>query len=188
MRRQRCPEMPDLILLDVLMPELDGLAACREIREFTDAPVIFLTALGEEEDHLDGYRSGGDDYIVKPFPLSVLQRKIESAVRRYRGADRENRLSAGGVSVDLSRRTVGVNGEPVRVVGRDFDLLALLMANRGRVLNREFILSRVWGYDYDGDARVVDTHVKRLRRALGEKAGLIRTVVGAGYLFEEEQK
>lgn len=178
-------EMPDLMLLDVMMPVLDGYAACREIREFSDAPVIFLTALGETESYLSGYGAGADDYIVKPFPLPVLLKKCEAAAARYRGADNAQRLTAGGLTLDFSSRRVFAGGEFFAVTGKDFELLSLLMQNRGKALRREWLLNRVWGYDYDGEARAVDTHIKTLRKSLGRYAACIRTVVGVGYRFEE---
>ncbi len=179
-------ETPDVIVLDVMMPRMDGFAACREIRAFSDVPVLFLTALGEEEDFLNGYSHGGDDYIVKPFPLSVLYQKLISVLRRYNGADEENKLAAGGVSLDLNSRKLETGGRQITLRGKDFALLQLLMRNRGRALSREQILIRIWGYDFDGSDRVVDTHIKRVRRALGEKAELLRTVTGVGYVFEAE--
>lgn len=177
--------MPDLMLLDVLMPGMDGFSACREIRAFCDAPVIFLTALGEEENYLSGYGAGADDYIVKPFPLSVLLKKCEAAVSRYRGGDGNKQLSCGGLTLDLSARAVFAGARSLPVTGKDFDLLSLLMQNKGRTLGRETLLNRAWGYGFEGDIRVVDTHIKTLRKALGAEAGRIRTVVGVGYRFEE---
>ena len=183
-------EAPDVILLDVMMPRMDGFAACKEIRAFSDAPILFLTALGEERDFLNGYSHGGDDYIVKPFPLSVLYQKLSSVLRRYNGANVENKLTAGGVALDLNSRTVHIGGRQVALRGKDFAVLLLLMRNAGRTLSREQIVTRIWGYGFDGSDRVADTHVKRLRRALGQKAALIRTVTGVGYVFDarEEEK
>lgn len=183
-------EAPDVILLDVMMPRLDGFAACREIRAFSDAPILFLTALGEEQDFLNGYSHGGDDYIVKPFPLAVLYQKLSSVLRRYNGANDENQISAGGVTLDLNSRKVHTGDRQVALRGKDFAVLQLLMRNAGRTLTREQIVTRIWGYGFDGSDRVADTHVKRLRRALGQKAALIKTVTGVGYVFDarEEEK
>lgn len=177
---------PDIIVLDVMMPRLDGLEACRQIRAFSDAPILFLTALGEEEDFLAGYSRGGDDYIVKPFPLSVLHKKLLSMLRRSTGADEKNRISGGGIELDLASRRVTADGREVRVRGKDFELLALLMQNPGRPLSRERIITKLWGFDYDGSDRSADTHIKRVRKALGAKAGLVRTMVGVGYVFDPE--
>lgn len=176
----------DLIILDVMMPVLDGLGACREIRSFTDTPILFLSALGEEEDLLEGYRNGADDYIIKPFPLSVLYEKILTMIKRSKGADKENKITLSGITLDLLRFKAFVDGAEVKLQSKDFNLLQLLMQNRGVVLDREKILVKVWGYGFEGDARVVDTHIKKIRKALGEKAECIKTVIGVGYLFEEK--
>ena len=178
----------DLILLDVLMPEKDGLSACREIRKFSDTPVIFLSALGEEEDLLRGYRLGGDDYIVKPFPLSVLTEKIITTVNRHKGINPQNRLTLSGITLDYGTRKVYCGGREIVFAAKDFELLALLMENKGNVLSREIILRKIWGYDYEGDERVVDTHIKRIRKALREHADCVKTAIGAGYAFKKEDK
>ena len=183
--RAAAAAMPDLMLLDVMMPGMDGYSACREIRAFCDAPVIFLTALGAQDDFLSGYGAGADDYIVKPFPLPVLLKKCEAAVARYRGMNGEKKLTAGPLTLDFAARKVFADGAEKPVTGRDFELLALMMQNKGRTLSRETMLNRVWGYDFDGDIRVVDTHIKTLRKALGRHAACIRTVTGVGYRFEE---
>ena len=177
--------MPDLMLLDVMMPGMDGYSACREIRAFCDAPVIFLTALGAQDDFLSGYGAGADDYIVKPFLLPVLLKKCEAAVARYRGMNGEKKLTAGPLTLDFAARKVWADGAQKPVTGRDFELLSLMMQNKGRTLSRETLLNRVWGYDFDGDIRVVDTHIKTLRKALGRHAACIRTVTGVGYRLEE---
>ncbi len=177
----------DLILLDVLMPEKDGLTACREIREFTDVPILFLSALGQEENLLKGYRYGADDYIVKPFPLSVLSEKIGSMIRRHKGLSADDTLSEGGVKLDLKARKAFCDGKEIRLAQKDFKLLLLLMQNKGTILSRDVILSKVWGWDFDGDNRTVDTHIKRIRKALGDRAGLIVTTSGVGYSFKKEE-
>ncbi len=175
----------DLIILDVLMPRLDGISACREIRELTDAPVLFLSALGEEQDLLKGFKSGADDYIVKPFPLSVLYEKSLAMIKRNKGADRDNRITVDGVTLDLSKRSVTAGGSTLNLSRKDFEVLSYLMQNKNIVLSRELILTRVWGYDFEGDTRVVDTHIKRIRKALGSEADIIKTAVGVGYSIEE---
>lgn len=178
----------DLILLDVLMPVMDGLTACREIRRFSDTPIIFLSALGEEEDLLKGYKLGGDDYIVKPFPLSVLKEKIITTVNRHKGINPQNRLTVRGITLDYGTRKVFCGQKEIIFASKDFELLALLMENKGNVLSREVILRKIWGYDFDGDERVVDTHIKRIRKALREYADSIKTVIGAGYAFKKEEE
>ena len=176
----------DLIILDVMMPVMDGLTACKAIRKHTDTPILFLSALGEEEDVLKGYKYGADDYIIKPFPLSVLNEKIVAMINRYKGINRNNQLSLRGITLDYGSRKVFCNEREVVLSDKDFRLLALLMENKGIVLSRETILFKIWGYDYDGDERVVDTHIKRLRKSLGDKAKCITTIIGTGYRFERE--
>lgn len=176
----------DLILLDVMMPKKDGLTALREIRKFSDVPVLFLSALGEEEDLLKGYKYGADDYIVKPFPLSVLSEKILATIKRHKGIDRQNKISSGGITLDYGKMKVLCGEKEIFLPSKDFLLLSYLIENSGIVLSRERILNKIWGYDYEGDDRVVDTHIKRIRKALGEKGKLIETVIGAGYRFRKE--
>lgn len=175
----------DIIILDVMMPGKDGLCACREIREFTPCPVLFLSALSGEKDYIGGYTSGGDDYIAKPFPLSVLYEKCMAMIRRNGGT---GTLTRGGITLDADRRKVYSAGKELPVRGKDFDLLSYLMNNAGIVLNRDIILTRIWGYDFDGDERAVDSHIKSLRKALGDSADRIKTVIGTGYRFEEDNK
>ncbi len=175
-----------MIILDVMMPVMDGLTACKAIRKITDTPILFLSALGEEEDVLKGYKYGADDYIIKPFPLSVLNEKIVTMINRYKGINRNNQLSIRGITLDYGSRKVFCNKNEVVLPDKDFRLLALLMENKGIVLSRETILFKIWGYNYDGDERVVDTHIKRLRKSLGDTAKCITTIIGTGYRFERE--
>ncbi len=177
----------DLIILDVLMPNKDGLEACKEIREFTDIPILFLSALGQEENLLKGYKYGADDYIVKPFPLSVLSEKISTMIKRYKGLRADSTISGGGVTLSLDTRKAFCDGEEIKLAQKDFNLLLLLMQNKGNVLSRDVILSKVWSWDFEGDNRTVDTHIKRIRKALGEKASLILTTSGTGYSFKKEE-
>lgn len=177
----------DLIILDVMMPKKDGLTACKEIREFTDIPILFLSALGEEEHLLRGYRYGGDDYIVKPFPLSVLCEKITAMIKRHKGVGADNMLTVSGVSVNAKTKQVFCGDEQVKLSQKDFDLLLLLMQNKDTFLSRDIILNKIWGYDFDGDNRTVDTHIKRIRKALGDKSHLIVTRTGSGYSFKKEE-
>ncbi|MBQ6931227.1 MAG: response regulator transcription factor, partial [Clostridia bacterium] len=158
----------DLIILDVMMPVLNGLEACRRISKITKAPVLFLSALGEERDFLAGLSSGADDYIVKPFPLSVLFEKSQRMIRRYRGLTDENLIISGEITLDKNRFKVFAGGKEITLSSKDFQLLEYLMSNKNIVLSRQIILSRVWGYDFEGDDRVVDTHIKIIRKALGE--------------------
>ena len=175
----------DLIILDVMMPVMDGLDACRIIRRKTDTPVLFLSALGEEQDILDGFRNGCDDYIVKPFPMSVLTEKCNVMIKRFKGNSLKNSISLYGINLDKRTRQVTVNNNMIELSNKTFLLLQLLMENNGTVLTREQILTKIWGWDFDGDERVVDTHIKKLRKALGEKAIHIKTVIGGGYSFRE---
>ena len=175
----------DLIILDVMMPKINGIEVCREIRRQQNVPVLFLSALGEEENLLAGYAVGADDYIVKPFPLSVLSRKCMVTIQRSKRIDREHKLCGKGIIMDLRSEQVYVDEKEVVLSGKDFKLLAYLMENRNVVLDREIILSRIWGYDFEGDIRVVDTHIKRIRKLLGKRAECIKTVIGSGYVYRE---
>ena len=177
----------DLIILDVLMPNKDGLEACKEIRDFTDIPILFLSALGQEEDLLKGYKFGADDYIVKPFPLSVLCEKISAMIRRHKGLRDDHSIEDSGIRLDLKTRQTFIDGKEIKLPLKDFNLLLLLMQNKGTVLSRDMILSKVWGWNFDGDNRTVDTHIKRIRKAMGDKAGLIITTSGVGYSFKKEE-
>ena len=175
----------DAVLLDIMMPGLDGFAVCRAIREQGDVPVIFLTALSAEEDKLLGYELGADDYVTKPFSLSVLYAKITALVRRRRGDLRtDGRLSDGGVVLDQAAHRVYVRGKEIFPTPKEYALLECLMVNRGLAMSREQLLVRCWGYDFEGEARAVDTQIKRLREKLGPCAEAVRTVVGVGYQWE----
>ena len=176
---------PDLILLDVMMPRMDGFEVCRHIRAKSRVPIIMLTAKSEEEDELQGFGLGVDEYIAKPFSLKILNARIEAGLRR--GAAPGAVISPAlpsGLSVDTDGRVVRVNGEPVELTYTEFELLLYLMNNAGLALSRDKILDNVWRYDYYGDARTVDTHIKKLRNKLGECGDHIRTIRGIGYKFE----
>lgn len=177
----------DLIVLDVLMPNKDGLTACKQIREFTDIPILFLSALGQEENLLKGYKSGADDYIVKPFPLSVLCEKISAMIKRHKGVGADHSISESGVRLNLKTRQAFCDEREINLPQKDFEILLMLMQNKGTILSRDIILNKIWGYDFDGDNRTVDTHIKRIRKALGDKAGLIVTKTGLGYSFKKEE-
>lgn len=176
----------DLIILDVMMPVMNGLEACRIIRRNTDTPILFLSALGEEQDILDGFRNGCDDYITKPFPMSVLTEKCNVMIKRFKGNSLKNSISLYGIHLDKRTRQVTADNTNIELSNKTFQLLQLLMENNGTVLTREQILTKIWGWDFDGDERVVDTHIKKLRKALGEKSVHIKTVIGGGYSFREE--
>ena len=172
----------DLVLLDVMMPELDGFTLCRKIRETEDVPILFLTARVQEEDQLYGYEIGADDYIIKPFSLPVLLAKCKVILER----DRKKNvcIEAGGIQIYREQKKVVVDGEEVILQALDYELLYLLMKNQNRILTREQIIRKVWGYDYDGSERSVDTHIKNLRKVLGGKGKYIRTIIKTGYIFE----
>ncbi len=175
----------DAVLLDIMMPELDGLGVCRAIRRGSDEPIVFLTALSEEDDKLLGYELGADDYVTKPFTMSVLYAKLEALIRRSRGGISKNgRIAEGDIEADTSSCRVWAGGREVKLTPKEYDLLLCLMRNRNIVLSRQQLLIKCWGYDYEGDERAVDTHIKRLREKLGESAGAIRTVIKAGYVME----
>lgn len=171
--------------VDVMMPKVDGFDACRAVRRASNLPVLFLTAKGQEADFLKGFECGCDDYVVKPFPLSVLYEKCNSLIKRYKGIDSANWLKVSGVALDLSCKRAYVGENEIKLSSKDFKILCYLMENKNIVLNRELILTFAWGYDFDGDDRVVDTHIKRIRKALGEKAECIKTIINTGYSFRE---
>ena len=172
----------DAVLLDIMMPELDGLSVCRAVRRTNDVPIIFLTALSAEEDKLLGYELGADDYVTKPFSMSVLYAKTAALIRRSRRSVLAgDRIEAGGITLEDSTRRVFAE---VVLTPKESSLLRRLMLNRTIVLSREQLLVKCWGYDYEGEARAVDTHIKRLREKLGENAGCIKTVIKAGYKLE----
>ena len=175
----------DAVLLDIMMPELDGLSVCRAVRRTNDVPIIFLTALSAEEDKLLGYELGADDYVTKPFSMSVLYAKTATLIRRSRRSVLAgDRIEAGGITLEDSTRRVFAGKTEVVLTPKEFSLLRCLMLNRNIVLSREQLLVKCWGYDYEGEARAVDTHIKRLREKLGENAGCIKTVIKAGYKLE----
>ena len=174
----------DLVLLDVMMPRMDGFETCRRIRQTSAVPVIMLTARSEEEDELQGFQLGVDEYIAKPFSLKVLLARIEAVLRRGQPQPETKQDSAPGLTVDTVGRVVRVEGKPVELTYTEYELLLYLMTNAGVALSRDRILDSVWRFDYEGDARTVDTHVKKLRSKLGDKGEYIKTIWGMGYKFE----
>lgn len=175
----------DLVLLDVMMPQMDGWDTCYEIRQTSDIPILFLTALSSEEDEVYGYDLGADDYITKPFRLKVLLKKIESILRRTM-PKQEAVLSCNGIDIHLQAKMVKVCGIPVKLRPREFSLLVYLFENKGILLTREQIVARVWGPEYEGEYRTVDTHIKRIREKIGESAHCIHTIWGEGYKVEDD--
>ncbi len=173
-----------LIILDVMMPVMDGWQVCQEIRKLSDIPIVMLTAKSEEQDELLGFELGIDEYITKPFSPKVLTARVEAILRRA-GADEQENLKANGIEVDRIAHIVKVDGEVIDLSFKEFELLTYFMENKGVALSREKILNNVWNYDYFGDARTIDTHVKKLRSKLGSKGDMIKTIWGMGYKFEE---
>ncbi len=175
----------DAVMLDIMMPGLDGFSVCRALRRGSEVPILFLTALSDEEDKLFGYELGADDYMTKPFSLSVLYAKITALIKRRRGNMMNcDVLKAGDLSIRLSSRQVFAGGSEIKLTPKEYALLECLMKHKNLVLSREQLLVKCWGYDYEGEARAVDTHIKRLREKLGACAGCIKTVVKAGYRLE----
>ena len=173
-----------LIILDVMMPEVNGFDVLREIRNTSEVPVIMLTARGDEQDELQGFDTGADEYISKPFSPKILVARAEALLRRAGRFDAETKISLGGIDLDKAAHSVKINGKELDLSYKEFELLAYFMENNGIALSRENILNNVWNYDYFGDARTIDTHVKKLRGKMGDKGELIRTIWGMGYKFE----
>lgn len=173
-----------LVILDVMMPKIDGWQVCKEIRQYSKVPIIMLTAKSEEQDELLGFELGVDEYITKPFSPKILVARVEAILRRTSFVDLETILSAGGICIDQSAHSVTIDGKPIELSYKEFELLTFFMENRGIALSREKILNHVWNYDYYGDARTIDTHVKKLRSKMGDKGDLIKTIWGMGYKLE----
>ncbi|MGR5911977.1 response regulator transcription factor [Bacillus cereus] len=178
----------DLIMLDIMLPEIDGWSVCRRIRKESAVPIIMLTARSDEDDTLLGFELGADEYVTKPFSPKVLVARAKTLLKRAEGAvgvAEENAMSLVGIEVNRLSRTVLVDGEEIILTHKEFELLVYLMENKGIVLSRQHLLDQLWGYDYYGDDRTVDTHIKKLRNKLGDKAKHIGTVIRVGYKFEE---
>lgn len=174
-----------LVILDVMMPKMDGWQVCREIRSFSKVPIIMLTARGDEKDELMGFELGVDEYISKPFSPKILVARVEAILRRSgMSEDASSVLDVGGIHLDKAAHMVEIDGRSIDLSYKEFELLAYFMENKGIALSREKILNSVWNYDYFGDARTIDTHVKKLRSKLGEKGELIKTIWGMGYKLE----
>ena len=177
-----------LILLDVMMPKMDGWEVCREIRKNSKVPIIMLTARGDERDELLGFDLGVDEYISKPFSPKILVARVEAILRRTGQDAGGDVLSAGGIVIDKAAHQASVDGEPMELSFKEFELLTYFLENQGIALSREKILNSVWNYDYFGDARTIDTHVKKLRSKMGAKGEYIKTVWGMGYKFEVDEQ
>ncbi len=177
----------DLIIMDVMMPELDGFSACREIRKFCDTPIIMLSARGEEYDKIHGFELGSDDYVVKPFSPKELMMRVGAVIKRAgksEEAAKKDVFTYKGLEVDFSARTVSIDGKRVEMTPKEYDLFFYMVRNKGLALTRESLISEVWGYDFFGDERTLDTHIKLLRKSLGEYSKCIVTLRGVGYRFE----
>ena len=182
----------DMIIMDIMMPELDGFSACREIRKITQTPIIMLSARGEEYDKINGFECGADDYVVKPFSPRELMLRVEAVMKRVKRGNEEKEqqneiveLDGGGLRADLTARIVYIDGERVEMSPKEYDLFFYMLENRNIALSREKLISEVWGYDFYGDARTLDTHIKLLRKSLGKYSSYIVTLRGMGYRFEE---
>ncbi len=176
-----------LIILDVMMPKMDGWQVCREIRQYSKVPIIMLTAKSDEKDELQGFDLGVDEYITKPFSPKILVARVEAILRRSNVLAADDTMEAGGIELNKAAHEVLIDGKSVELSYKEFELLAYFMSNQGVALSRERILNNVWNYDYFGDARTIDTHVKKLRSKLGSKGEYIKTIWGMGYKFEVDQ-
>ena len=175
-----------MLILDVMMPKMDGWQVCRTIRQYSRVPIIMLTARGDERDELLGFELGVDEYISKPFSPKILVARVEAILRRAGFSEESELISMAGIVLDKRARQVTVDGRALELSFKEFELLSYFMENHGVALSREKILNAVWNYDYFGDARTIDTHVKKLRSKMGEKGDLIKTIWGMGYKFEVE--
>lgn len=173
-----------LIICDIMMPKMNGYEVVKEIRQYSEIPIIMLTAKGEESDELEGYQLGIDEYISKPFSPKILVARVEAILRRSNTKAQDDTMTIGGITIDLNAHEVKIDGEPVVLSFKEFELLHYFFINQGMALSREKILNQVWNYDYYGDPRTIDTHVKKLRSKLGSKGDYIKTIWGIGYKFE----
>jgi len=177
----------DLVILDIMMPKMDGWETCREIRKFSKVPIIMLTAKGDENDELLGYNLGIDEYITKPFSPKILVARIDAILRRTNKLNEEDVIEAGKLVINKTSHVVTVDGEVIELSFKEFELLCYFAENKGIALSREKILNSVWNYDYFGDARTIDTHVKKIRSKLGDCGDYIKTIWGMGYKFEYDE-
>ena len=177
-------ENPDLLLLDIMMPKMDGYEVCRKIREKSNVPIIMLTAKSDESSELNGFECGADEYIAKPFSPKILTARVDALIRRSYSIDSSEVTDVGGIIIDKAAHIVKIDGQEIDLSFKEFELLTYFVDNKGLALSREKILNNVWNYDYFGDARTIDTHVKKLRKKLGDKGDYIKTIWGMGYKFE----
>ena len=175
----------DCLLLDIMLPELDGFEICKEVRRESDVPIMFITARGDESDILNGYALGCDDYVIKPLPLPVLYQKVNALIKRSKGLVRSKVFTAGTLSLNPNNGMVINDDDEIKLTAREYGILKVLMENKGSVISREKLLDLVWSYNSDMDERVLDTHVSNLRKALGSNGKLIKTVIRRGYKIEE---
>lgn len=175
----------DLLLLDVMLPELDGFEICKEVRKDSDVPIIFITARALESDMLRGYALGCDDYVIKPFLLPVLFEKVQALIKRSKGLVRTPQFYLGSLTLNPNNGKVYSEGKAVTLTSKEFSILKILFENKGKIISREKLIRILWGYDCDVDERIVDTHIKNLRKALGDNAKLVKTVRSRGYILEE---
>ena len=173
-----------LMILDVMMPKMDGWQVCREVRNYSKVPIIMLTAKSDERDELQGFQLGVDEYISKPFSPKILVARVEAVLRRAGQSGNDDVLECNGIVIDKAAHVVTIDGKNIELSYKEFELLAYFVDNKGIALSREKILNHVWNYDYFGDARTIDTHVKKLRSKMGEKGEMIKTIWGMGYKFE----
>lgn len=176
----------DLLILDIMMPKMDGWQVCREVRQNSKVPIIMLTARSDERDELQGFELGVDEYISKPFSPKILVARVEAVLRRSHAIDASEIIDAGGILIDKAAHMVKIGDKTIDLSFKEFELLTYFVENRGIALSREKILNNVWNYDYFGDARTIDTHVKKLRSKLEDKGNYIKTIWGMGYKFEVE--
>lgn len=177
-----------LLILDVMMPKMDGWQVCREIRNYSKLPIIMLTAKGDERDELLGFELGVDEYISKPFSPKILVARVEALLRRANLLNTDGLIETGGIRIDKAAHRVLIDGKDIELSFKEFELLTYFVENQGIALSREKILNNVWNYDYFGDARTIDTHVKKLRSKMGEKGEYIKTIWGMGYKFEVKKE
>ncbi|MDU6264148.1 MAG: response regulator transcription factor [Anaerocolumna aminovalerica] len=177
----------DLVILDIVLPKIDGWSVCRRIRKNSGIPIIILTARSDEDDSLLGYELGADDYLIKPYSPRVLMAKVKRFLEKYSSTVEEIHLSACGIVINIGSRLVSVDGITINLTHTEFEILLYLMQNKGIVITREQLISKIWGYDFYGDEKTVNSHIRNLRAKLGNKGSCIVTVIRSGYRFEEEQ-